>query len=131
MECVYGRLHIEKDADGDDWLLSYRLEEGMTVLRLHVSVGGPWDWHCFRAEVQRRGEGPCVLGEFDIAPIEIIPRQDLEWDEVSMMVLAWDPDDEPEFQQLPPLFRLTFGAMVREWGRVGLVIPAPTGTTIH
>lgn len=133
MDPVYGRLRLDKEDNGGRWLLSCRLDDGVTEVRLRVSVGGPWDWHCFRAEVQCGEQGPCVLGEFDVAPIEIIPRQDFEDVEPDLAsVEQWNPDDEPEFQQLPLQFRTTFATMVREWGRlIGVAIPASAWLTIH
>ena len=117
-------VHLDKEEGDGRWLLSFQ-QDNLTVLRLRVSVGGPWDWHSFTAEVQARGEYPSVLGEFDIAPAELLPGSGEP---------SWNPEDEDEreFQRLPQCYREVFAAMVRQWGRViGFVLPAPAWRTLH
>ena len=111
-------VHLDKEEGDGRWLLSCP-SSNLTVLRLRVTVGGPWDWHTFRAEVQTRGAYPSVLGDFDIAPAELLPESG---------ELPWDPADEPEFQSLPRRYRGAFASMVRQWGRVmGLALLSPGG----
>jgi hypothetical protein len=116
-------VYVNKGVDDGRWVLSRRLQDGLTVLRLRISFGDPGDWHCFRAEVQVGDAAATVVGEFFVAPVKIIPVLERTWDEQEI-VPPWNSDDESKFQQIPPQFQVAFAEMVWRWGRVvGAVVP--------
>jgi hypothetical protein len=88
---------------------------------------------CFRAEIQIVGQPVRVLGEFDLAPLEIIPSKlQAEWVNAESVVASWDPADEPDFLRLPSYLREDFATMVRQWGMViSVMFPDPAWLTIH
>jgi hypothetical protein len=121
-------ITLDKESDRGRWLLTYSPDD-VIAFRLRVTVGGPHDWFCFVAEVQWVGEMPTPLARFDVAPVEIIPHASPRGDATER---PWDPQEEPEFLEIPATYRDVFVELVRHWGRLaGLLVPGPAWLTIH
>lgn len=132
IDCLESHLRLDKESDGGRWALIGYLPDGITMLRLLISVGGRWDWYSFRAEVQEAGGRTDLLAEFDIAPLELIPHQRIVELGIDDGTEPWDPEDEPKFKQLPLQFRASFARMVWTWGRlVEIVVPEPAWLSLH
>jgi hypothetical protein len=125
-EVVPTDLKLDKEDNNGPWILTAPDDvNGAVILRLRITVDGPEDWVGFRAEVEKPGKPPVVVGKFYLSPMEIFPRDSPRHDGLEE---PWEPSEEDDFLDIPIEYRGTFAAMVRSWGRIaGMVVPASGG----